>query len=224
MTLYTLLARLNQPGANISSAEDPAEMHLPGVNQVSINERTGLGFATVLRAFLRQDPDTLMVGEIRDIETADIAIKAAQTGHRVLSTLHTRDAPGTLARLMSMGVAPFQLASAVRVITAQRLVRRLCLVCRRPDPLAAARHGLVGAATADGCKACSGTGFSGRIGVHQVMPVSPAMNALILQQASASELAHQAQTEGIPTLLDAALTKVRTGITSLAEAESVCHE
>jgi type IV pilus assembly protein PilB len=133
LTLYTLLARLNQAGVNISSAEEPAEMHLPGINQVNINERAGLGFATMLRALLRQDPDTLIVGEIRDLETADIAIKAAQTGHRVLSTLHARDAPGTLARLMSTGVAPFQLASAVRLITAQRLLRRLCLHCRRPD-------------------------------------------------------------------------------------------
>ena len=224
MTLYTLLAKLNQPGTNISSAEDPAEMHLPGVNQVNISERTGLGFAAVLRAFLRQDPDTLMVGEIRDLETADIAIKAAQTGHRVLSTLHTRDAPGTLARLVSMGVAPFQLASAVRIITAQRLVRRLCHACRRPDAVAASRHGLVGAATADGCKACGGTGFSGRIGVHQVMPVSATMNALILGQASASELAQQAQAEGVKTLLDSAMAKVRAGITSLAEAESICRD
>ncbi|MBU3693900.1 MAG: type IV-A pilus assembly ATPase PilB [Rhodocyclaceae bacterium] len=239
MTLYTLLARLNRAGENISSAEDPAEMHLPGINQVNVNERTGLGFAAVLRAFLRQDPDTLMVGEIRDLETADIAIKAAQTGHRVLSTLHTRDAPGTLARLMSMGVAPFQLASAVRIITAQRLVRRLCGQCRRPDAQAASRlqnADVVGPAlitasevdrvapfTADGCSACGGTGFSGRVGVHQVLPVSDAMNALILQQASARELARQAQSEGVMTLREAALAKVLAGVTSLAEAESVCH-
>jgi len=254
LTLYTLLARLNQAGVNISSAEDPAEMHLPGINQVNINERVGLGFATVLRAFLRQDPDTLMVGEIRDLETADIAIKAAQTGHRVLSTLHTRDAPGTLARLMSMGVAPFQLASAVRLITAQRLLRRLCLHCRRPDHAAQVRlhessigwqgafeplRGMANASspadsgaeleagvtifTADGCAACGGTGFDGRIGVHQVMPVSDAMNALILGQASARELALQARREGVMTLREAALAKVRAGVTSLAEAESVCH-
>lgn len=232
LTLYTLLARLNRAGVNISSAEDPAEMHLPGINQVNINERAGLGFATVLRAFLRQDPDTLMVGEIRDLETADIAIKAAQTGHRVLSTLHTRDAPGTLARLMSMGVAPFQLASAVRLITAQRLLRRLCLQCRRPDDAARVRLDEWGGSaadgpaplTADGCPACAGTGFSGRIGVHQVMPVSDAMNALILQQASARDLALQARREGVMTLREAALAKVRAGVTSLAEAESVCHE
>ncbi|MCF8191379.1 MAG: Flp pilus assembly complex ATPase component TadA [Burkholderiales bacterium] len=223
ITLYTLLARLNQPDINISSAEDPAEMHLPGINQVSINERSGLGFAAVLRAFLRQDPDTLMVGEIRDLETADIAIKVAQTGHRVLSSLHTRDAPGTLARLMSMGVAPFQLASAVRIITAQRLVRLLCRACCRPDPEAAARSGLAGAATADGCPACGWTGFLGRTGVHQVMPVSPAMNRLILQQASADDLAAQAHSEGVLTLLEAAMLKVRAGVTSLAEAESVCR-
>ena len=237
MTLYTLLARLNQPGSNLSSAEDPAEMHLPGVNQVNINERTGLGFAAVLRAFLRQDPDTLMVGEIRDLETADIAIKAAQTGHRVLSTLHTRDAPGTLARLLSMGVAPFQLASAVRLITAQRLVRRLCLRCRRPDAEAAARlrtGGIVESAltaavdgegphTADGCPACGGTGFNGRIGVHQVMPVSDTLNALILRQAGAQDLARQARSEGVTTLREAALAKVLAGITSLAEADAVCR-
>jgi len=240
LTLYTLLARLNRTGVNISSAEDPAEMHLPGINQVNINERSGLGFATVLRAFLRQDPDTLMVGEIRDLETADIAIKAAQTGHRVLSTLHTRDAPGTLARLMSMGVAPFQLASAVRLITAQRLLRRLCRHCRRPDVEAARRLGpsaaplaadaqpevadAPGPLTADGCEACGWTGFSGRIGVHQVMPVSATLNALILRQASAAELAAQARREGVATLHEAALAKVRAGITSLAEAASVCHD
>ncbi|MFZ4498912.1 MAG: ATPase, T2SS/T4P/T4SS family [Burkholderiales bacterium] len=239
LTLYTLLTRLNRTGVNISSAEDPAEMHLPGINQVNINERSGLGFATVLRAFLRQDPDTLMVGEIRDLETADIAIKAAQTGHRVLSTLHTRDAPGTLARLMSMGVAPFQLASAVRIITAQRLVRRLCAHCRRPDPAAARqlagslpnttdwRHDATdapGPMTAEGCEACGWTGFNGRVGVHQVMPVTPALNALILRQASAAELAGQARAEGVATLHDAALAKVGQGITSLAEATSVCHE
>jgi len=229
MTLYTLLARLNQPGVNISSAEDPAEMHLPGINQVNISERNGLGFAAALRAFLRQDPDTLMVGEIRDLETADIAIKAAQTGHRVLSTLHTRDAPGTLARLVSMGVAPFQLASAVRLITAQRLVRRLCSGCRRPDPEAAARlgegrdaTGRAGPCTADGCEACGWTGFRGRIGVHQVMPVSAAMNELILRQASAGELARQARDEGVQTLWESALAKVLAGVTSLAEAGSVC--
>lgn len=236
MTLYTLLAHLNQPGANISSAEDPAEMHLPGINQVNINERTGLGFAAALRALLRQDPDTLMVGEIRDLETADIAIKAAQTGHRVLSTLHTRDAPGTLARLVSMGVAPFQLASAVRVITAQRLVRRLCLRCRCSDPatdrrlraqrVPTALESLVSRAsaqTATGCSACNGTGFRGRVGVHQVLPVSDQMNALILEHANARVLAAQARDEGVLTLYEAALIKVATGVTSLAEAESVCH-
>jgi len=240
MTLYTLLARLNHAGTNICSAEDPAEMHLPGINQVNVNERAGLGFAAALRAFLRQDPDTLMVGEIRDLETADIAIKAAQTGHRVLSTLHTRDAPGTLARLVSMGVAPFQLASAVRVITAQRLVRRLCRHCLRPDAGAAARltsgadigpavvptgaAGGSGPLTADGCPACGGTGFSGRVGVHQVMPVSDAMNALILRQAGTRELALQARSEGVMTLRQAALAKVLGGVTSLAEAESACHD
>jgi type IV pilus assembly protein PilB len=241
MTLYTLLARLNHPGSNLCSAEDPAEMHLPGINQVNINERTGLGFAAALRAFLRQDPDTLMVGEIRDLETADVAIKAAQTGHRVLSTLHTRDAPGTLARLVSMGVAPFQLASAVRIITAQRLVRRLCRRCLRPDEAAAARlraePGLrallaraaddataPGPLTADGCPACDGTGFSGRVGVHQVMPISDAMNALILGQAGTRELASQAHSEGVMTLREAALAKVLAGHTSLAEAQSACHD
>jgi len=241
MTLYTLLACLNHPGSNLCSAEDPAEMHLPGINQVNINERTGLGFAAALRAFLRQDPDTLMVGEIRDLETADVAIKAAQTGHRVLSTLHTRDAPGTLARLVSMGVAPFQLASAVRIITAQRLVRRLCRRCLRPDEAAAARLraapelevALVRAAdrdtgpgplTADGCPACEGTGFSGRVGVHQVMPVSDAMNGLILRQAGTRKLASQAHSEGVMTLREAALTKVLAGLTSLTEAESACHD
>lgn len=245
MTLYTLLTRLNQPDSNISSVEDPAELHLPGINQVNVNERTGLGFANALRALLRQDPDTLMVGEIRDLETADIAIKAAQTGHRVLSTLHTRDAPGTLARLVNMGIAPFQVAGAVRLITAQRLVRRLCVHCRRPDDAATAQLAEPeraaqpvgpaderGTATtrsaarvyaATGCAACGWTGFRGRVGVHQVMPVSDALHDLILRQAGTRELAMQAQREGVSTLREAALSKVRAGLTSLAEAESTCH-
>jgi type IV pilus assembly protein PilB len=235
LTLYTLLQRLNREGVNIATAEDPVEMHLPGINQVAINDRTGLGFAGALRAFLRQDPDTLMVGEIRDLETADIAIKAAQTGHRVLSTLHTRDAPGTLARLMNMGIAPFHIAASVRLITAQRLVRRLCTVCRQPlalDPDSRRAAGFSGAdLEADwtawqptGCPACDHTGFHGRIGVHQVMPVSEAMRRLILRRADVQALSGLAGQEGIRTLHACGLAKVRAGLTSLDEIEANCHD
>jgi len=235
LTLYTLLQRLNREGVNIATAEDPVEMHLPGINQVAINDRTGLGFAGALRAFLRQDPDTLMVGEIRDLETADIAIKAAQTGHRVLSTLHTRDAPGTLARLMNMGIAPFHIAASVRLITAQRLVRRLCTVCRQPLALDLDSRRAAGFSGADleadwtawqprGCPACDHTGFHGRIGVHQVMPVSEAMRRLILRRADVQALSGLAGQEGIRTLHACGLAKVRAGLTSLDEIEANCHD
>ncbi len=226
VSLYTCLNLLNKPGINIATAEDPAEINLPGVNQVNINERAGLTFPVALRAFLRQDPDIVMVGEIRDIETADIAIKAAQTGHMVFSTLHTNDAPSTLTRLLNMGVAPFNIASAVTLITAQRLARRLCS-CRQP--LDTSADVLLGAGFAEselgdwtpyrpvGCERCNGSGYKGRVGVYQVMPVSEAIETIILAQGTALEIEAQARRESVLTLREAGLLKVRQGLTSVEE-------
>ncbi|MBV8623307.1 MAG: Flp pilus assembly complex ATPase component TadA [Herbaspirillum sp.] len=210
VSLYACLQRLNQPGVNIATAEDPVEINLPGINQVGINERSGLDFATALRAFLRQDPDVLMVGEIRDLETADIAVKASQTGHLVLSTLHTNDAPATLTRLLNMGVPAYNIAASVTLIVAQRLVRKLCR-CRRP---AGQR---TGGYLPQGCSACNHTGYRGRTGIYQVMPVSAAMQALILAQAATADIARQARTEGVIDLRRAGLLKVLRGDTSLGE-------
>nr|WP_198983970.1 ATPase, T2SS/T4P/T4SS family [Herbaspirillum sp. ASV7] len=210
VSLYACLQRLNQPGVNIATAEDPVEINLPGINQVGINERSGLNFATALRAFLRQDPDVLMVGEIRDLETADIAVKASQTGHLVLSTLHTNDAPATLTRLLNMGVPAYNIAASVTLIVAQRLVRKLCR-CRRP---AGQR---TGGYLPQGCSACNHTGYRGRTGIYQVMPVSAAMQALILAQAATADIARQARTEGVIDLRRAGLLKVLRGDTSLGE-------
>ena len=227
VSLYTCLNILNQPGVNISTAEDPAEINLPGVNQVNVNEKAGLSFATALRAFLRQDPDIIMVGEIRDLETADIAIKAAQTGHLVLSTLHTNDAPSTLSRLLNMGVAPFNIASSVHLITAQRLIRRLCQQCKaaadlppqtlldagfKPEELDASWHPF----KAVGCKDCNG-GYRGRVGIYQLMPISEPMQHIILSNGSALEIEQQAKHEGVPSLRESGLRKVKLGITSLEE-------
>lgn len=227
VSLYTFLNLLNQPGVNICTAEDPSEINLPGVNQVNVNEKAGLTFASALRSFLRQDPDIIMVGEIRDLETADIAIKAAQTGHMVLSTLHTNDAPSTLSRLLNMGVAPFNIASSVNLITAQRLVRRLCKQCKSPAEypeqalLKAGYHateldGKWQPYRAVGCNACN-NGYKGRIGIYQVMPISEAMQSIILRGGSAQEIASQARLEGVPTLRESGLRKVKLGITSLEE-------
>jgi len=226
VSLYTCLNLLNKPGINIATAEDPAEINLPGINQVSINERAGLTFTVALRAFLRQDPDIVMVGEIRDLETADIAIKAAQTGHMVFSTLHTNDAPSTLTRLLNMGVAPFNIASAVTLITAQRLARRLCS-CKQPEPIAVDAFFAAGFSEIDlsgwtpyravGCERCSGSGYKGRVGVYQVMPVSKAIEATILAQGSALDIEAQAKREGIKSLREAGLLKVKQGLTSLDE-------
>lgn len=210
VSLYACLQRLNQPGVNIATAEDPVEINLPGINQVSINERAGLDFALALRAFLRQDPDVLMVGEIRDLETADIAVKASQTGHLVLSTLHTNDAPATLTRLLNMGVPAYNIAASVNLIVAQRLVRKLCR-CRRPA------GGTPATFVPHGCPACNQTGFRGRTGIYQVMPVSAAMQSLILSQAGTLELSRQAQAEGIIDLRRAGLLKVLRGDTSMGE-------
>ena len=227
VSLYTCLNILNKPGVNISTAEDPSEINLPGVNQVNVNEKAGLTFASALRAFLRQDPDIIMVGEIRDLETADIAIKAAQTGHLVLSTLHTNDAPSTLTRLLNMGVAPFNIASSVSLITAQRLARRLCSQCKEPVelPLRTLTDAGFKAEEVDGswtpfkpvgCKACN-NGYKGRVGIYQVMGVSEAMQEIILRGGSAMEIAAQARAEGVRSLRESGLQKVKLGVTSLEE-------
>jgi len=220
---------------NIATAEDPAEIQLPGVNQVNVNEKAGLTFATALRAFLRQDPDVIMVGEIRDLETAEIAIKAAQTGHLVLSTLHTNDAPSTLVRMMNMGVAPFNIASSVNIITAQRLARKLCTHCRRPEdipPEALLRAGFVEedldgswqAYGPVGCDHCKNTGYKGRIGIYEVMPISDDMRQLIMRNGNSIDIAELAQREGVRNLRQSGLLKVKSGITSLEEIEAVTNE
>jgi type IV pilus assembly protein PilB len=226
VSLYTCLNLLNKPGINIATAEDPAEINLPGINQVNINDRAGLTFPVALKAFLRQDPDIIMVGEIRDLETADIAIKAAQTGHMVFSTLHTNDAPSTLTRLLNMGVAPFNIASAVNMITAQRLARRLCS-CKQPvdyDTNTLISAGFseedLGDWTAyqpGACERCSQSGYKGRVGVYQVMPITEAMEKIILAHGSALEIEAQAQRDGIRSLRKSGLVKVKQGLTSLDE-------
>jgi len=235
VSLYTCLNILNQPGINISTAEDPAEIQLPGVNQVNVNDKAGLTFATALRAFLRQDPDIVMVGEIRDLETADIAIKAAQTGHLVLSTLHTNDAPSTLVRMQNMGVAPFNIASSVIMITAQRLGRKLCPHCKQPEdipPEALLRAGF-GEEDLDGswqpygpvgCDHCNGTGYKGRVGIYQVLPITDEMRQLIMRNGTALDIADQARREGVRDLRQSGLIKVKAGITSLEEIEAVTNE
>jgi type IV pilus assembly protein PilB len=234
VSLYTCLNLLNQPGVNIATVEDPAEINLPGVNQVNVNDKAGLNFATALRAFLRQDPDIIMVGEIRDLETADIAIKAAQTGHLVMSTLHTNDAPTTLTRLLNMGVAPFNVAASVLLITAQRLARRLCEACKQPAeyPRDALRRAGFPETDLDGswkpykavgCSACN-NGYKGRVGLYQVMPISEEIQRLILASGSALDLAAQAGKEGVRDLRQSGLIKVRSGATTLEEIISVTNE
>jgi len=234
VSLYTCLNILNKPGINISTAEDPAEINLPGVNQVNINDKAGLTFPLALKAFLRQDPDIIMVGEIRDIETGEIAIKAAQTGHMVLSTLHTNDAPTTLTRLMNMGIAPFNIASSVILITAQRLCRKLCS-CKKPQEIpeeALVRAGfreedLDGSWQAYGpvgCELCKNSGYKGRVGIYQVMPISEEMERIIMKNGTAIDLADQAQREGVKDLRQSGLIKVKKGLTSLEEVEGVTNE
>ncbi|MBK7794169.1 MAG: type IV-A pilus assembly ATPase PilB [Betaproteobacteria bacterium] len=235
VSLYTCLNLLNQPGINISTAEDPAEIQLPGVNQVNVNDKAGLTFAAALRAFLRQDPDIIMVGEIRDLETADIAIKAAQTGHLVLSTLHTNDAPTTLIRLLNMGVAPFNVASSVIMITAQRLGRKLCVHCKKPEDIPPEALLRAGFREEDldgtwqpygpiGCDHCKGTGYKGRIGIYQVLPISDDMRQVIMRGGSSIEIAEVARAEGVRDLRQSGLLKVRSGLTSLEEIEAVTNE
>jgi type IV pilus assembly protein PilB len=234
VSLYTCLNILNQPGVNISTVEDPAEINLPGVNQVNVNDKAGLTFAAALKSFLRQDPDIIMVGEIRDLETADIAIKAAQTGHLVMSTLHTNDAPTTLTRLLNMGVAPFNIASSVLLITAQRLARKLCETCKVQADYP--REALKRAGFKDeeldgswrpyravGCSACN-NGYRGRVGIYQVMPVTEAIQTIILSEGTAPDIARQAQLEGVRDLRQSGLVKVRLGVTTLEEVISVTNE
>jgi type IV pilus assembly protein PilB len=234
VSLYTCLNMLNKPGVNISTAEDPAEINLPGVNQVNVNDKAGLTFAVALKSFLRQDPDIIMVGEIRDLETADIAIKAAQTGHLVLSTLHTNDAPTTLTRLRNMGIAPFNIASSVILITAQRLARRLCTQCKAPQDVPYETLLDAGYKEEDvdgswtpyhpvGCSACN-NGYKGRVGIYQVMPIGEDMQRIILADGSALEIAKQAKAEGVRSLRESGLHKVKLGLTSLEEVLAVTNE
>ncbi len=232
-TLYTALNILNTEDTNICTAEDPAEINMPGINQVNINTKTGLTFASALRAFLRQDPDVIMVGEIRDLETAEIAIKAAQTGHLVLSTLHTNDAPKTLTRLLNMGVAAYNIASTINLIIAQRLVRRLCEHCKQPEDLpkeALLKEGFSEEQIEEitvyrpvGCSKCNG-GYKGRLGIFQMMPISEEMGRLIMSGADAMAIADQALKENIPDLRGAGLKKVVLGETSLEEVNRVTKE
>ncbi len=234
VSLYTCLNILNQPGVNIATVEDPAEINLPGINQVNVNDRAGLTFAAALKSFLRQDPDIIMVGEIRDLDTADIAIKAAQTGHMVMSTLHTNDAPGTLTRLLNMGVAPFNIASSVLLITAQRLVRKLCENCKKladypresmlkagfkPEEL----DGNWKPYRAVGCSSCN-NGYKGRVGVYQVMPISEAIQRIILSEGTAVDIAKQAELDGVRDLRQSGLVKVRLGVTTLEEVIAATNE
>ncbi|MEW5788045.1 MAG: type IV-A pilus assembly ATPase PilB [Pseudomonadota bacterium] len=235
VSLYSCLNILNKPGVNISTVEDPVEIQLAGINQVNVNEKAGLDFASAMKAFLRQDPDIIMVGEIRDHETGDIAIKAAQTGHMVLSTLHTNDAPATLTRLINMGIPSYNVAASVNLITAQRLGRRLCSQCRKPVDIPpeallnagfseADLDGSWQAYTAGGCPTCKDTGYKGRVGIYQVMPVSEEINRIILKNGNAIEIAEQAQREGVLNLRQAGLLKVKQGLTSLEEVLAVTNE
>ena len=234
VSLYTCLNLLNKPGVNISTAEDPSEINMPGVNQVNVNEKAGLTFAAALKSFLRQDPDVIMVGEIRDLETADIAIKAAQTGHLVLSTLHTNDAPTTLTRMRNMGIAPFNIASSVILITAQRLARRLCPTCKAPADIP--HETLLDAGFKDeevdgswtpyrpvGCSMCN-NGYKGRVGIYQVMPITDELQRIILRDGSALDIAEQAAKEGVNSLRVSGLNKVRMGVTSLEEVLGCTNE
>ncbi len=234
VSLYTCLNILNKPGVNISTAEDPAEINLPGINQVNVNEKAGLTFSVALRSFLRQDPDVIMVGEIRDLETADIAIKAAQTGHMVMSTLHTNDAPTTLTRMMHMGIPAFNVASSVILITAQRLARKLCTHCRQPlelgkDALRAAGFGEADLDTvwtpwrAVGCERCN-DGYKGRVGIYQVMPISEPIQRLILGGGNSLQIAEQSHRDGVATLRESGLRKVRAGMTSIEEVLGVTND
>ena len=234
VSLYTALGILNEEERNISTVEDPVEIRLPGINQVQQNAKRGMTFAAALRSFLRQDPDVIMVGEIRDLETAEIAVKAAQTGHMVLSTLHTNDAPQTISRLMNMGIAPYNITSSVSLVIAQRLARRLCPNCKRPAELP--EHALLAEGyTSDeihegftlyeavGCGECTG-GYKGRTGIYEVMPMTEAIQAIVLQGGNAMQIGEVARSVGIRNLRQSALLKARNGITSLAEINRVTKD
>jgi type IV pilus assembly protein PilB len=234
VSLYTCLGLLNRPETNISTVEDPVEINLPGVNQVNVNDKAGLSFAVALRSFLRQDPDVIMVGEIRDRETAEIAVKAAQTGHLVLASLHTNDAPATLARLINMGVAPFNIASSVNLITAQRLARRLCS-CKRPADIPVEALLEAGFTEEDleggwqafaptGCELCNGQGYKGRVGIYQVMPLSEDIRRIIMKGGDAIDVVERARAEGVLDLRQSGLRKVRQGMTSLEEVMACTNE
>src|SRR5450830_561480 len=236
VSLYTCLNILNNPGVNIATAEDPCEIPLAGINQVNVNDKQGLTFAAALKSFLRQDPDIIMIGEIRDLETADMAIKAASTGHMVLSTLHTNDAPSTLTRLLNMGVAPYNIASAVSLITAQRLARRLCKSCK--VPIDVPKEALLGVGFTEedldgswqlygpkesGCELCN-NGYKGRVGIYQVMPVTDAISRIIMKSGTAHDIADQAKLEGVKDLRQSGLLKVKQGLTSIEEVEACTNE
>ena len=233
VSLYTCLNILNQPGTNISTAEDPAEINLAGINQVNVDDKAGLTFAAALKSFLRQDPDIIMVGEIRDLETAEIAIKAAQTGHMVLSTVHTNSAPQTLNRLLNMGVAPYNIASSVTLIIAQRLARRLCVHCK--EEVHIPEEELINQGfrqdelkeltiyKAVGCDQCN-HGYKGRVGIYEVMPISEEIGQLIMENGNVLQIAEQARRERINDLRQSGLNKVRMGITSLEEVNRVTIE
>ena len=226
-TLYSAIMRLNRPELNIVTAEDPVEFNLPGINQVGMKEQIGLNFAAALRAFLRQDPNIILVGEMRDLETAEIAIKASLTGHLVLSTLHTNDAPGTVSRLVNMGIEPFLVATSVRVICAQRLVRRVCVDCREEAPTSEQLLVELGFSPEEasevlpvrgaGCTACQGTGYRGRVGLYEVMEVADSLRDLIILGASAIELKKKAIDGGMITLRRSGLIKVRDQLTTIEE-------
>jgi type IV pilus assembly protein PilB len=226
-TLYSSIARLNTPETNIMTAEDPVEFQLPGINQVQMKEQIGLNFAAALRAFLRQDPNIILVGEIRDFETAEIAVKAALTGHLVLSTLHTNDAPSTISRLMNMGIEPFLVATSVNLICAQRLVRRICSQCK--EPLSVPEQALLDAGYAPeevktvqifhgrGCGTCNNTGYKGRVGLYEVMDINDELRELILVGASALELRKKALEQGMIPLRRSGLIKIAAGMTTIEE-------
>jgi type IV pilus assembly protein PilB len=226
-TLYSSISRINRPDTNILTAEDPVEFNLPGINQVQIRETIGLNFAAALRSFLRQDPNIILVGEIRDFETAEIAVKAALTGHLVLSTLHTNDAPSTINRLMNMGIEPFLVASSVNLICAQRLVRRVCAACKEPNPLPPAALTKVGfspdearsttAYKGAGCDKCSNTGYKGRVGLYEVMELTEELKELVLVGASSLELRRKAIEQGMITLRQSGLRKIKDGVTTIEE-------
>ena len=233
-SLYSILQLLNKPDVNAITLEDPVEYRIDGIRQVQLNVRAGMTFASGLRSILRQDPDVIMVGEIRDLDTAEISVKAAQTGHLVLSTLHTNDAPSTLERLKNMGVAPFNIASSVIMITAQRLARRLC-TCKQPVDIPIEALLSAGFTHEDldgswqpygpkGCERCKGSGYKGRLGIYQVMPISEEIARIIMTNGNSMDIAAQAQREGVRDLRQSGLLKVKQGVTSLTEVLACTNE